>query len=111
MMFRCIAFPTLLLSAVGAHADVVYDTVILKVYTQSRLAGESDAHLIQVDKAISSVCSSNRIYIAFEDKELYSAALASYVAGAPVSVTFTTSGPQKTAYTHVSTTCRVISIF
>lgn len=108
MSKRWIALP-LLFAAFSTRADVVYDATILKVYTQSR--AESDAHLIQLDQTISSVCSWNRIYISFEDKELYSAALASYMAGKPVSVTYQTDAPEKTAYSHVTTTCRVISIF
>lgn len=110
MTNRWIVLP-LLFTTFAARADVVYDATILRVFTQSRLPGESQAHLIQLDKTISSVCSWNRIYIAFEDKELYSAALANYIAGKPVSVTFQTDAEGKTAYTHVSTTCRVISIF
>jgi hypothetical protein len=110
MAKRWIVLPLLMLMST-ARAEVVYDAMIIKVFTQSRLPGESNAHLIQLDQTISSVCSANRIYIAFEDKELYAAALAYYMAGKPVSVTYQTDGAGKTAYTHVSTTCRLISIF
>lgn len=87
MTKRWIVLPLLILMST-ARAEVVYDAMIIKVFTQSRLPGESDAHLIQLDQTISSVCSANRVYIAFEDKELYAAALAYYMAGKPVSLTY-----------------------
>lgn len=93
----------------GAVADVLYGVQISKVYSQSRL--DSDAHLVQVSQAISG-CSGNRLYIDINDKELFSSALANYVAGKNVDMVFFTNGAPKTALGHVAgITCRLVSIF
>jgi hypothetical protein len=79
------------------------------VYAQSRL--DSEANLIQVSQTLTG-CNMNRLYIDFDDKELFSSALANYLAGKNVDIIFVTNGTPKTAAGHIAgLTCRVISIF
>lgn len=108
-MKRYVAAAALLVCSQATMADVLYGVQITKVYAQSRL--DSDANLIQVNQAISG-CYGNRLYIDFDDKELFSSALANYVAGKNVDIIFVTNGEPKNAYGHLSgLTCRLVSIF
>jgi hypothetical protein len=105
-----LTFLVLLSGAEPSLADVLTGAQIVKIYAQSHLG--SDAHMIQVDQTLSSVCNANRLYIDFDDKELFSSALANYLAGKPVDIIFTTTGAPRTASGHLAgITCRVISIF
>ena len=101
----------LMCMAFAAQADTVIDTQITKVYVQSQSDGNSNAHLIQIAATTSSTCSWNRLYIDFADKDLLASALANYLAGNAVSVLYTTTATARTAGGHVTTTCRVTSIF
>lgn len=108
-MKRFIAAIAFFVCAQGTVADVLYEVQITKVYAQSRL--DSDANLIQVSQTLSG-CSANRLYIDFDDKELFSSALANYVAGKNVDIIFVTNGAPKVASGHVAgLTCRLVSIF
>lgn len=109
-MRNILAFLVFTLAIEPAFADVLYGVQITKVYAQSRF--DSDAHLIQVNQTLSSACSVNRLYIDMNDKELFSSALANYIAGKPVDIVFAMNGTPKTAAGHTSgITCRVVSIF
>lgn len=91
-------------------ADVLYDVQITKVYAQSRQ--ESDAHLVQINQALSSACSLNRLYIDFADKELFATALAKHLAGKSVDIIFVTNAAPKNVGGHTAgIQCKLTSIF
>ena len=109
-MRNIFAFFVFGLAGEPSFADILSGVQIIKVYAQSRL--DSDAHLIQVDQTLISTCNANRLYIDINDKELFSSALANYIAGKPVDIIFFTNGAPKTAAGHIGgITCRVVSIF
>lgn len=109
-MKKLLSFLATWACAQGAHADVIYGVQITKIYAQSRL--DSSAHLIQVGQTLNSACHWNRLYIEINDKELFSSALANYIAGKTVDIFFETNGAPKTAAGHLTgLTCRVVSIF
>jgi hypothetical protein len=100
----------LLVASMPCTADVLYGARITKIFTQSRL--DSDAHLIQVDQTLDTACNANRLYIALEDKELFAAALAYYVAEKPINAVFFTNGAPKTVAGHIDgIPCRLTSLF
>jgi hypothetical protein len=111
-MKKLAAVLAMALVAGPAFGDVVYvyGAQITKVYTQSRL--DSTAHLIQVDHTLNGGCSSNRLYIDLDDKELLSSALANYIAGRQVDLMYFTNGAPKSISGHIAgITCRLVSIF
>ncbi len=93
-----------------SQAEVLYGVTITKVYAQSRL--DSDAYLVQINQTLPAVCNSNRLYINMDDKELFSSALANYIAGKNVDIIYNTTSSPKNVAGHLSgLTCRLISIF
>ena len=93
-----------------AWADVLWGVQITKLYAQSRL--ESNAHLIKINRTLSSVCNGDRLYIDIADKELFATALARHLDGKPVDLIFVTNASPKTAAGHVDNIpCKVLSIF
>ncbi|GAB2504014.1 hypothetical protein GCM10008940_02190 [Microbulbifer agarilyticus] len=90
--------------------DVLYDAKIIKVYSQSR--ERSSAHLIKLDKSLPEVCSLNRLYINLEDTELFSSALARYLADKSVDIIYQIDADPRSAEGHTANlTCKVNSIF
>jgi hypothetical protein len=109
-MRALLAMFTLAMASTPSHADVLTGVRILRVYAQSRM--DSTAHLVMIDRTISSLCDANRLYIEINDKELFASALANYMADRPVDVVFVTDSPAKTAAGHLAgLTCRLVSIF
>lgn len=101
---------SLLISLFGtASADVLWQTEIKRVYAQSR--DGSTAHMIQVDQTLED-CYLDRLYIRFEDKEVFSSALANKIAGNKVDIIYTTTAEPIFAEGHIANfTCKVISLF
>jgi hypothetical protein len=94
----------------SANADVLYNVTIDAVYAQSRSG--SDANLIRVSAALPTQCNTNRLYVLFDDKELFASALANYIAGKPVHIIFVTNAAPVVAVGHLGgLTCQLISIF
>ncbi len=105
-----LALASCIISPTVAAADIVlYDVAIAQLYTQSR--DGSTAHLIRIDKDIESQCHADRIYIDFEDKELYSAALAFKVSGQRFNIVYTIDSENRLARRHISIPCKLISMF
>jgi serine protease inhibitor ecotin len=108
-MFR-VMFLALTAFATSAKAETIMETQILKIYAQSHEG--SGANAIQLAATLPTQCSMNRVYVAFEDRELLASALAYMLSGKPAGVIYTTSAAPKDISGHMGgLSCKLISIF
>jgi len=95
-----------------ASAYVVSGTNIF-IYAQSR--AESTAHMIQSENGIYNngdhPWCGKRAYIEFDDKELFSTALAASMSKQKINFIYEDAAPNKIMAGHTENRCKVISIF
>lgn len=110
MSARAILISMTMLFAFSVNADtVMYGVNIQKVYAQSK-AG-STAHLIKIDKELPETCNANRLYIDFEDTDLFATVLALYMAEKQFDIVYNVASPSRKARRHATTTCKLIGTF
>lgn len=110
MKYRAILGVFITIFAVSVIADdVLYGVNIQQVYAQSK-AG-STAHLIKIDKALPEVCSANRLYIDFEDTDLFATVLALFMAEKQLDIVYNVESPSRKVRRHTTTTCKLIGTF
>ena len=98
----------LVLAPYNARATSRYVVGTVKVYPTA--VAHNDAIPIDTSQS-TSYCAYSRMYIQYEDKEMYARALAAEVNGTTMVVWYDDAAPTANFETHASTSCRVQTLY
>lgn len=107
-MMKIALFIALASASFSAGAVIVENVKVAKLYVQSQQ--NSGANAVKIDKDIDPVCQ-NRMYINFEDKELFSVLLAYKLAEKEFHLMYEVGTSEKLVKGHLGAKCRLFSIY
>lgn len=108
LMKKSPLFIFLLAICSSSNAIIVENVKINRLYIQS--PQDSSAHAVSINKPIDPMCQ-NRMYVSFEDKELFSTLLAYKLSEKELHLMYEIGTSEKLVKGHLVAKCRLFSIY